>query len=432
MTLKRSILTVAAVAVVALAQLGFASSAGAAELPACKSDDAVSPVDSPEFCHRVDPHDTDPQILDTPTPPGPRGDHLVFLGPEDSRVGRLLVFLPTGGVNNKPSEFSHLGTEARRLGYHTILLAYRNEAPIAFPPPAGCGPNPEPDPVSPDCAIKMRMELLKGDGDSPIVDVNRANSIENRLNKLLQYLKATQPDDGWAKFLDSNGEPKWSKTVIAGSSLGAGQAALIAEQHKVNRAALLHGWVDASHGWVTRDATPSSRYFTLIHQRENFFGRTCTAYKELGLTPSCPLADFPVLPAQSCPPAAFPVLPVNPLWIESRQPPFGTALHVFSLKPGSFQGPGDHCHQSTSRDDWTAKEDDGVTPSHYLVNAWRSVLGDSDADTRLDKVDNCPQVPNDDQSDTDKDEIGDVCDPIVVPRHTTVDATGPAGATVTS
>jgi hypothetical protein len=45
------------------------------------------------------------------------------------------------------------------------------------------------------------------------------------------------------------------------------------------------------------------------------------------------------------------------------------------------------------------------------------VLGDSDADTRLDKVDNCPLVPNDDQSDTDEDEIGDVCDAIVVPRH---------------
>jgi hypothetical protein len=448
MTFRRSIRAAIAVALFALAQLGFASGAPAAGLPACKSDDADSPVDSPEFCHTVDPHDTDPQILDTPTPPGPRGDHLVFLGPKESRVGRLLVFLPTGGVNNKPSEFSHLGTEARRLGYHTILLAYRNEAPIAAPitpvPPAlpGCGPLELPTPSAPDCAIKIRMELLKGDegdGGSPLVDVDRANSIENRLNKLLQYLAANHADDGWAKFLDTNGEPKWSATVIAGSSLGAGQAAIIAEQHEVYRAALLHGWVDARHGWVKRVATPSNRYFTLIHQRENFFGRTCYAYLELGLAPSCPLPDFAVLPAQSCPAAAFPVVPANPLWIESRQPPFGTPLHVFSLKPGSFQGAGDHCHQSTSRDDWTAKEEDnGVTPSHHLVNAWRSVLGDSDADTRLDEADNCQQDPNTDQTDSDRDGSGNACDltplgtppTIVTPEHITVDATAPAGVVV--
>ena len=283
------------------------------------------------------------------------------------------------------------------------------------------------------------MELLEGDGDSPSVNVDRANSIENRLNKLLQYLAANYSEDGWAQFLDTNGEPKWSETVLVGSSLGAGQAAIIAQEHEVYRAALLHGWVDAGHGWVKRVATPSNRYFTLIHQRENFFRRTCDAYLALGLVPSCPPADFPVIPAPSCP-ATFPALPANPLSIENRQPPFGTQLHVFSLKPGSFEGAGDWCHQSTSRDDWTAKEEDGVTPSHHLVNAWRSVLGDSDADTRLDEADNCQQDPNTDQTDSDRDGSGNACDPtpqgttppaIDVPRPITVDATGPAGATVT-
>jgi len=46
--------------------------------------------------------------------------------------------------------------------------------------------------------------------------------------------------------------------VIAGSSLGACEAAIVAERHDVFRAALLHGWVDASHGWVKRDATPTA------------------------------------------------------------------------------------------------------------------------------------------------------------------------------
>ena len=52
------------------------------------------------------------------------------------------MFLPTGGLTNLPSEFTELGTVAGRLGYHTIILAYRNEAPIAALPtanPPGCG-----------------------------------------------------------------------------------------------------------------------------------------------------------------------------------------------------------------------------------------------------------------------------------------------------
>jgi hypothetical protein len=84
------------------------------------------------------------------------------------------------------------------------------------------------------------------------------------------------------------------------------------------------------------------------------------------------------------------------------------------------------------------EKDDGVTPSHHLVNAWRSVLGESDADTRLDEADNCQQDPNTDQTDSDRDGSGNACDltplgtppTIVTPEHITVDATGPA-ATVT-
>ena len=195
----------------------------------------------------------------------------------------------------------------------------------------------------------------------------------------------------------------WSKTVIVGSSLGAGEAVLIAERHDVARAALLHGWVDASHGWVKparEGETPSEDYFTLIHARDNFFARTCPAYKALGLTPACPLAVFPL-----------PISATNPFLIENRQPPYGVQMHVFNLAPGATDGGGDIFHQSTSRNHWIAKEDDGITPSHILVNAWRSVLGDRDADTRLDQADNCPQVANAEQTDSDKNGIGDACGP---------------------
>ena len=79
-----------------------------------------------------------------------------------------------------------------------------------------------------------RSEILDGFDSSTVVNVNRANSIENRLNKLLVHLAATDPAGNWEKFIDGSGsepQPKWSETMIAGSSLGAGQAAMIAAEH---------------------------------------------------------------------------------------------------------------------------------------------------------------------------------------------------------
>ena len=331
-----------------------------------------------------------------------RGANLIYLNADPARrVGKLLVFLPSGGATNLPTEFKELGTESARLGYHTILLAYRNEAPIAAPPPAGCGNTVEASPTFPTCTIDGRMELIDGRNESTVLDVDRANSIENRLNKVLAYLVATYPSEGWAPFLDSaTGEPVWPQMVIAGASLGAGQAAIMASQHPMYRAALLHGWTDAKHGWVKLGMTASSRYGTLIHARETIFERTCYAYVALGLAPSCPLPGFTVPPAT--------VDPTNPLLVENRRPPFGTNQLVHNLEPFSFETVADPFHTSTTRDGWIAREADG-TPSQKLLNAWRSVLGDSDADTRLDQVDNCPLVANVSQADSDGNGVGDAC-----------------------
>ncbi|MDA0170082.1 thrombospondin type 3 repeat-containing protein [Solirubrobacter taibaiensis] len=359
---------------------------------------AAAPARADEPLFQVVPTDTDAAILDTPSPtPGTRGNHLVWLAPAERRVDKLAVFLPTGGPTNLPSEFKALGTEMGRLGYHTVLLAYRNEAPIAASPTApipGCGNLPDKESAPVNCAINARTELLTGVDPpadiSPIVSVNRANGIENRLNKLLAYLVRTRPAaERWGQFVDGNGEPVWAKTVITGSSLGAGQVAIIAAQHAVDRAVMLHGWTDAKHEWVKYGATDSSKYFALIHARDNFFARTCFAYKELRLATVCPLA---------------------PVLIDNRTAPYGDQVHVFNLEPGSTMGTGDIFHQSTSRDGWIAREKDG-SPSRVLVSAWRSVLGDKDADSYLDDRDNCPLVANADQTDSDGNKIGDACGP---------------------
>ena len=188
--------------------------------------------------------------------------------------------------------------------------------------------------------------------------------------------------------------------------------------------ALLHGWVDAKHGWVKPGRRPRrTGYFTLIHGRDNFFVRTCHAYHALDLVPPCPLAAFPTLPLGT----------TNPSLVENRAAAVrhaATTCSISSRFPARSMAVNDPYHASTSRDGWIARETDG-TPNKKLVNAWRSVLGDNDADTWLDEKDNCKRVVND-QIDTDGDGIGDACDTttIHVPGHVTADATGPAGAIV--
>jgi hypothetical protein len=371
---------VAAVILLGLCALGFGAAARAAVYV------------PPEPTHAIDANVNDPAI------DASRGQNFVWLGPAGHRVGRLMVFMPSGGPTNLPKDWREMGSVAAGLGYHVIVLAYQNEAPIAANPPAGCGNSVEPPASPPNCAIDARMEMLDGNGESSVVSVSRANSIENRLAKVLDYLAATYPAEGWGQFIDAGGGPKWQDTVVAGASLGAGQAVLVSMLHTVYRVSAFHGWTDAKHGWVHLGLTPSNRYFTLIHERDNFFARTCFAYVALGLAQTCPLPGF-LAPPQ----------PLDPLLVENRTPPFGTPQLVFDLEPFTLAGVADPYHSSTTRDGWIAREADG-NPNHFLVNAWRAVLGDSDADTFLDEVDNCKLVANPAQTDDDADGVGDACD----------------------
>jgi hypothetical protein len=322
-----------------------------------------------------------------------RGSHHVFVaGDPARRVGKLLVVMAGGGATNLPPDWSELGSEGARLGYHTIVRAYKNEVPIAAAPPAGCGNSVDPPAAPANCAIDARTEILTGS------------------------LAATYPTEGWSQFLDTSGAepaPRWSEIAMSGQSLGAGQAVLAGMMHPLHRVVAFAGWTDAKHGWVAPGMTPSNRYFTLIHARDNFFARTCYAYLGLGLAQACPLPGFTI------PPAA--VDAANPLLAENRQPPFATPQIVFNVEPFRLDGVADPYHTSTTRDAWIAREADG-TPARKLLNVWRSVLGDSDADSYLNLVDNCPLVANPDQSDSDRNGTGDACGPTL--------AQGAAGGTV--
>jgi hypothetical protein len=348
------------------------------------------------------PYVVAPNVTDPAIDPA-RGNHLVWLpAKQDRRNEKLLVFMPGGGLNNFPQDWVKLGEEAARIGYHTVVLAYRNEAPIAAP--SACGSAELPPASPPDCAWNARKEIFDGSDSSTVVSVSRADSIENRLTKLLEHLASEHPLEGWARFLDTRGAhrvPNWPEITVSGQSLGAGQAMLIGMLRPVHRVGAFAGFTDARHGWITLDGskTPSQRFFALVHRRDNFYPRTCYAYQALALVPSCPLPGFDDRSDTT-----------NPLLAEHRSPPYdGDHVLVTNLEPASLAGVMDPYHTSTTRDGWTPLDENGRP---LLANAWRYVLGtDTDGDGIDHDDDNCAADPNPQQGDTDTDGLGDACEP---------------------
>lgn len=227
----------------------------------------------------IKPSETDPAIG--------RFDaaHYVLFNRNTEPRANLLVFLPgTGGEPPGPVPFLKMAADA---GYRVVSLAYNDVPAVAVYCPR------KPDPA---CSAEFRRMRIYGDGTSldPAIDNTRAESIVNRLAKLLQYLDRHERNRGWAGYL-ANGAPNWSRIALAGQSQGAGMAAFIAKQHAVARVILfsspwdfvvstgnrrnLASWI----GWPAK--TPPERWFGGYHEQENMAELIAEAYADLRVPP---------------------------------------------------------------------------------------------------------------------------------------------------
>jgi pimeloyl-ACP methyl ester carboxylesterase len=278
--------------------------------------------------HVVAPQATDPAIdraLD---------DHLAWLDPTAPTNHKLIVLLP--GFDTIPTDMQLVQQEAARLGYHVIGLMYVNSVFLA----GACDGSPDPN----SCFEDAQFEIVYGNGlgiDSPIVDVNQPNSIINRLTKLLQYLDANDPTEGWAEFL-AHGAPKWSKIAVGGHSQGGSAAVMIAKYHVVDRVVMISAVTDTASDWVLTHVTPSARYWGLAHEEEFFLPEILASWASLGITAFGPVVT-----------------------VETSSPPYGfTHTLATDLKPrrnGTF-------HRSTALDRYTPLNHPGNTPA--LADAW--------------------------------------------------------------
>lgn len=160
------------------------------------------------------PAETDQSITRTPH------EHYAVNNPWAAQRGVLFLFFP--GTASRASNYTMLCDAAADQGFHAISLQYVNEVSVNDK----CARS-----RSLDCYEDMRREILFGSDFSPHVNVNSANSAENRLVKLLRYLADQYPMDGWDQYLTAQDVPRWSRIILGGHSQGGGHAAMLGKYY---------------------------------------------------------------------------------------------------------------------------------------------------------------------------------------------------------
>ncbi|HTZ20837.1 MAG TPA: hypothetical protein VMC06_08140 [Opitutaceae bacterium] len=233
------------------------------------------------------PSDTDPQIKSFDSP------HFVYIErdivvahqpnlPPD-RHELLLWLTGTNGQGQGPVAFCEL---AARLGYRVVVLMYPDDIAAT-----ACKGDRDPGAFE-----AFRLAIIE-DGATKHITVSRTDSIENRLVKLLQYLKVNRADEHWEQFLDPEGGIKWSTVAVAGQSQGGGHAALIGIKHRVVRVICTGAPKDYSAAlnrpaaWYGEtSATPKRCFFSFNHQQDGKNG--CTFEQQMKNVQALQLDEF--------------------------------------------------------------------------------------------------------------------------------------------
>lgn len=208
--------------------------------------------------HVVAPQTTDPAISKA------LDDHYAVVNTTVAPQKDLFVFLP--GTSGRPSDTRLILKEAAANGFRALGLMYQNDKALY----AAC-PITNTDV---NCWDKIRQEIVTGDDVSNIVSVTRADSIESRLLRLLSWLDANYPAEGWGVWIVA-GRLDWRHMRLAGWSQGGAHAAYIARDREVAGVSSFSSpldWdqrLDQAAPWeMDRHVTPVERYFGFVHLQD--------------------------------------------------------------------------------------------------------------------------------------------------------------------
>jgi hypothetical protein len=171
----------------------------------------------------------------------------------------LYVFLP--GTYRNPTVSRATTEKAASLGFHSIGLMYDNL--VAGNPLCRATGDVT-------CHSRARREVIDGIDRHVGVNVNKSNSLINRLIKLLTYLHKTRPTQGWGQYL-VNGQPNWSKIIVGGHSQGGAIAGVLGRHYPVKKVIMISMMDYLNNGmipdWVAM-TTNKAKFYHIINSAD--------------------------------------------------------------------------------------------------------------------------------------------------------------------
>ncbi|MBX7169779.1 MAG: hypothetical protein K1X72_02405 [Pyrinomonadaceae bacterium] len=253
--------------------------------------------------------------------------HGVYFNPSVQSKNKLLVFIP--GTNGNGMGAKLFSQVAANEGFHVVSLSY----PSSIAATICHSQNDE------DCFENFRREIIEGKDLTPLIEVNRGNSIENRLQKLLVYLRKNFASENWGQYLTDKDEINWENLILSGQSQGGGHAPLMAKFHKVSRVIMFSSPKDYEvknqkpAKWYGEGKTPLKNYFSFNHVQDK---QGCNYIQQLEILKTLGLFQFGE--------------PVN---VDKVAPPFNNSRILITNYPGT---------QLTSLEAHTSLMGDGRTP----------------------------------------------------------------------
>ncbi len=221
---------------------------------------ALCAIAGGQSLQQVLPSSTDPDITQF------NNYHYIYLNTNGISRPQLFVFLPgTGGV---PAGYQDVLRTAANLGFRSIGLMYDDPETMN----SLCG-----DSTNVNAYLEARLAVINGGtntfndgGTITSISISRANSITNRLVKLLFYLSTNNPSQNWSQYLSTTLGLNWPQIIIAGHSQGAGHAGLIGKTQPVARSLMFADtdwWTPDGQlpgqpaAWITTPGVTAPEYF---------------------------------------------------------------------------------------------------------------------------------------------------------------------------
>ncbi len=216
----------------------------------------------------------------------------IYLNTNVTSRPQLFVFLPgTGGV---PAGYQAVLKTAANLGFRSIGLMYDDPETMN----SLCG-----DSTNVNAYLEARLAVINGGtntfnngGTITSISISSANSITNRLIKLLLYLATGDTSQNWSQYVSSSGSLNWPQIIIAGHSQGAGHAGLIGKTQPVARSLMFADtdwWTPNGQlpglpaDWIaTPGVTAPAYFFGFVHTNDPLiiYSEELATWKGYGLS----------------------------------------------------------------------------------------------------------------------------------------------------